>query len=155
MSPNLSGPGVRQRPFPSSGAVLDVTGGGESEESQQGQEERGLRHGSWSGPLHLAGWLTAGPASTPHLISARTDVICVPFCCPRAAPNATRVEAQQMWPCIRCAPSNKCAQAAEDASSVFRAAPHLLEITFPNNLQVLRSQRASPKAQHNVNNRDS
>lgn len=54
LSPNLSDRGLRQRSFPSSGAVLDVAGGGESEESQKGQEERGVRHGSWSVYEHRA-----------------------------------------------------------------------------------------------------
>lgn len=45
--PNLSDPSLRQRSFPSSGAVLDVTGGGEGEESQDAQEEQRVRHRCW------------------------------------------------------------------------------------------------------------
>lgn len=44
--PHLS-PSLRQSPFPSSGAVLDVTGGGEREESQDAQWEQGVMHRCW------------------------------------------------------------------------------------------------------------
>lgn len=45
--PHLSDPTLRQRPFPSPGAILDVAGGGEGEESQDAQGEQGLMHGCW------------------------------------------------------------------------------------------------------------
>ena len=45
--PHLSGPSLRQRPLPSSGAVLDVAGGGERDESQDAQGGQGVRHRCW------------------------------------------------------------------------------------------------------------
>lgn len=45
--PHLSYSSLRQRSLPSSGAVLDVAGGGQGEESQDAQGEHGARHRCW------------------------------------------------------------------------------------------------------------
>lgn len=142
-SPHLSDPGLRQRSLPSSGAVLDVTGGGESEESQEGQEERGMRHGSWSPgadvppspgrmadccPLVQSPFISAGgPPPLPFLtLMACPSVLLTRHPMPRlCAWRASAVSLHQM-----CAIKQICASAADDASSVFRAAPRALENNF-------------------------
>lgn len=156
-SPNLSGGALRQRSLPSPGAVLDVAGGGESEEPQQGQQEGGLRHGSWSVYEHRAPGADVPPSpgrtadcwplahsslykradqTPPHPPHPPThsDVISVPFCSPLLASNATAVRAADVA-LHQCAPSNRTRASTPRARrklpfSVFRAAPHLMERTF-------------------------
>lgn len=67
--PNLSDPSLRQRSFPSSRAVLDVTGGGERDKSQDAQEERRVRHGCW-----FLDERRAPVACVPRLGGCLTDV---------------------------------------------------------------------------------
>lgn len=90
----------------------------------------------------------------PTALHPLPDVSGVPFCSPRAASNATAVRAARAWRRSRCGLASMCAikrnvhkhtaNAAEDAFSVFRAAPHLSGITFRNNLSGIRSRRLSP-----------
>lgn len=128
-SPNLSDGALRQRSLPSPGAVLDVAGGGESEEPQQGQQEGGLRHGSWSVYEHRAPGADVPPSpgrtadcwplahsslykradqTPPHPPHPPThsDVISAPFCSPLLASNATAVRACAR---SRCGLASMCA----------------------------------------------
>ncbi len=129
--PYLSDPSLRQRSFASSGAVLDVTGGGEGEKSQDAQREQGVRHRCWLWMsaahlcvLRLAGCLSDAPVDSSlintwtwpdnatdsriwrqcrtALLYTRTRARRPPECVRRACERS-----QQMWLCIRCVPSNK------------------------------------------------
>lgn len=130
--PHLSYPSLRQRSFPSSGAVLDVTGGWEGEESQDAQGQQGVRHSCWFW-MNAAHWyvLRLGERVTDLPIDSSykqmdmtwqsdwhsylTSVLCCSALHLYAHPKATCVRvckrSQQIWLCIRCVPSNKSTQA--------------------------------------------
>lgn len=64
---HLSDPSLRQCSLPSSGAVLDVTGGGQSEESQGAQAEQGGMH-----RCRLSVWTSDGQPAHSSFINTWT-----------------------------------------------------------------------------------
>lgn len=91
-SAHLSDSSLRQRSFASSGAVLDVAGGGDGEQSQEAQREQRVRHCCWN--WCVCAWVRVCVCEFPQLES-------VPGCVTEAQFLSSLINASAMDPTMR------------------------------------------------------